>query len=75
MLSNSVTSKVLHFEQVTFNFSAFSSFSHLWLDLTSCLLVNFKLKMESSSFSPPIAGLKDQANPVATFPKLASSHA
>ena len=40
----------------TLSFSAFSSFSHLLLDFTSCLLVNFKLKIWSRSLSPPIRG-------------------
>ena len=54
--------------RVTFSFSAFSSFSHFMLDLTSCLLVNLRLKMESSSFSPPMPGRWDQANPTVTVP-------
>ena len=30
---------------VTLSFSVFSSFSHLLLDFTSCLLVNLRLKI------------------------------
>ena len=39
---------------LTLSFSAFSSLPHLWLCRTSCLLVNLRLKIWSSSLSPPM---------------------